>query len=178
MVVAGNRQHAAEFRAACGIGVAEHVAASIDSRALAVPHGEDAVVAGVPVEGDLLRAPHRGRGQVFVEPGLEVDVLGLEEFLRSPELVVDVAERRAAVAADKAGGVQPGAFVAGALQHRQTDQRLCSVEVDATARQLILVIQCNGAQSAVFRVAHISGISLRCIHLAVSSMDGALCFAK
>jgi hypothetical protein len=170
VVVAGNRQHAAVFRAARGVGVAEDVAAAIDTRPLAVPHGENAVVSRVAVQRDLLRAPHRGRREIFVQPGLEVDVQGFEKLFRAPELVVDVAQRRAAVAADKAGGVQPGAFVARTLQHRQTHQRLCSVEVDAAAGQLILVIQCDGAQCAVFAVV---SVLRRCIHVAVSSMDGS-----
>ena len=57
------------------IGVAEHVTGPVDARSLAVPHGEHAVVLAVAAQFRLLRAPDRGRCEVFVEPGLEVDVV-------------------------------------------------------------------------------------------------------
>ncbi len=44
VVVAGQQQHAAVLRRAGVVGVLEHVAAAVDARALAVPHGEHAVV--------------------------------------------------------------------------------------------------------------------------------------
>ena len=47
MVVAGEHQHAAVARGAGEVGVLEHVAAAVDARALAVPHGEHAVVVRV-----------------------------------------------------------------------------------------------------------------------------------
>ncbi|MCY1374998.1 hypothetical protein D9M69_623760 [compost metagenome] len=57
MVVAGNRQHAAELRSAGGIGVTEYVAATVHARALAVPHAEYAIVLGTFEQVDLLGAP-------------------------------------------------------------------------------------------------------------------------
>ncbi|MNK92308.1 hypothetical protein D3C87_1124280 [compost metagenome] len=57
MVVAGNGQHAAKFRGAGGVGVAEHIAAAIDARTLAVPHAKHAIVGGAFEEIDLLRTP-------------------------------------------------------------------------------------------------------------------------
>ena len=68
---------------------------------------------------DLLRAPDRGRGQVLVDAGLEHDVVLLEELLGAPQRLVEPAQRRAAVAGDEAGGVQPRREVALALHHRQ-----------------------------------------------------------
>jgi hypothetical protein len=44
VVVARQNQHAAVPGRAGSVGVLEHVAAAIDARALAVPHGEHAVV--------------------------------------------------------------------------------------------------------------------------------------
>jgi hypothetical protein len=119
VVVAGEHQHAAVLRGAGGVGVLEDVAAAIDARALAVPHREHTVVLCAGEEVQLLRAPDRGRGEVLVQPGLEPDVVALEVRARAPQRLVEAAERRAAVAGDEAGGVEPGALVAHALQHHQ-----------------------------------------------------------
>ena len=51
---------------------------AVDARALAVPDAEHAIDLGAGEQVDLLRAPHRGRGEVLVEAGLEVDVVLLE----------------------------------------------------------------------------------------------------
>jgi hypothetical protein len=52
-------------------------------------------------------------------------------------------ERRAAVARDKTGGVQPLRAVAFALQHGKSDQRLCPGEEDSLRIQTIFVVQPN-----------------------------------
>src|ERR1700731_166965 len=46
VVVAREQEHAAVSRGAGGVGVLEHVAATVDAGSLAVPHGEDAGVLG------------------------------------------------------------------------------------------------------------------------------------
>ena len=74
VVVAHQRQHAAVLRGAGEIGVAEHVAAAVDAGALAVPHAEHAVVFALAAQFRLLRAPHRGGGELLVDAGLEDDV--------------------------------------------------------------------------------------------------------
>ena len=51
-------------------------------------------------------------------PGLELDVRAIEELLRLPQRLVEAAERRAAIAGDEAGGVEPRLRVALALQHQ------------------------------------------------------------
>ena len=60
------------------------------------------------VQVELLRAPHRGGAEFFVDARLEHDVLFGQVLLRRPQRLVVAAERRAAVAADEAGRVQPG----------------------------------------------------------------------
>jgi hypothetical protein len=75
MVVAGDHQHAAVLRAAGGVGVAEHVAAAVHARPLAVPHGEHALDARLGRQGHLLAAPHGGGREVFVDARLEDDVV-------------------------------------------------------------------------------------------------------
>ena len=99
VVVAGKTQHAAVFRRARGIAVAEHVAAAVDAGALAVPDADHAVMLGAGREIELLRAPDRGGGEVLVHAGLEFDVVLLEMFSRGEQLLVIAAERRAAIAA-------------------------------------------------------------------------------
>ncbi|MCY1399344.1 hypothetical protein D9M71_143960 [compost metagenome] len=98
VVVTGQQQDAAVGRYAGGVAVFEDVAAAIHTRALAVPHGEHAVVAGTGEQAGLLAAPTGGGGQFFVDAGLEVDVVFLEEGLGFPQALVEVAEGRAAVA--------------------------------------------------------------------------------
>ena len=62
--------------------------------------------------------------------GLELDVVLVEEAPGGGELLVEAAERRAAVAGDIAGGVVAGGQVALALQHRQAHQRLDAGQED------------------------------------------------
>ena len=112
MVVAHQGEHAAVLRGAGEIGVAEDVAGAVDARALAVPHAEHAVVLALAAQLGLLRAPDGGRGEVLVQAGLEQDVVLIERGLGAHELLVEPAERRAAIARDVAGGVEPGEAVA------------------------------------------------------------------
>ena len=80
MIVAGEHQHAAVLGGARVVRMLEHVAAAVDARALAVPHREHAVVLGVRIQVDLLRAPDRGRRQVLVHARLELDVCAARKF--------------------------------------------------------------------------------------------------
>ena len=100
VVVAHQRQHAAVLRGAGEIGVAEHVAGAVDARALAVPHAEHAIELALAAQFGLLRAPQRGGGEVLVDAGLELDVGGGELAAGADELLVEAAERRAAIAGD------------------------------------------------------------------------------
>ena len=84
MVVAGNRQHAAERRGAGGIGVLEHVARAIDAGTFGVPDRKHAVALGAGRQSDLLASPDAGRGQILVQAGLERDVVAIEMSLRRP----------------------------------------------------------------------------------------------
>ena len=124
MVVAGQTQHAAVLGRAGGIAVAEHVAAAIDAGALAVPDADHAIIFGAGREIELLRAPDRGRREILVHAGLELDVVLLEMLSRGEELLVVAAERRAAIAGDEARGIEARGAVAPDLGHRQPDQGL------------------------------------------------------
>ena len=130
MVVAGKAQHAAVLCRACGIGVAEHIAAAVDAGALAVPDADHAIIVGAGRKAELLRAPDRGRRKVFVHAGLKLDVVFVEVLAGGEQLLVVAAERRSAVAGDEARGVQPRGAVAADLRHRQADQRLNTGQED------------------------------------------------
>ena len=124
MVVAHEHHDAAMLGRAGDIGVAEHVAAPVDARALAVPDGEDAVILALPAHLGLLAAPYRGRRQVLVEARFENDVVGIEKCFGAGELLVEPAERRTAVARHEPRRVQPGAPVALVLHHGGADNGL------------------------------------------------------
>ncbi len=122
VVVAHQRQHAAVFRCAGEIGVAEDVASAVDARTLAVPHAEDAVVLALTPKLRLLGAPERGGGEVLIEAGLKLDVVLVEIALGADELLVEGAQGRAAIARDEARGIEPGAAVALLLHQAEPDQ--------------------------------------------------------
>src|SRR5215468_5687779 len=95
MVVTGERNDAAVLRASCGVRMLECIERAVDAGALAVPDAEHAIDPGAGEHADLLAAPHRGCGEVFVEAGDEGDVLLLQEGLCSPQRMIVHAERRA-----------------------------------------------------------------------------------
>src|SRR3546814_20632840 len=97
-----------------------------------VPDRIDAVIVGAGEQVELLAAPDRGGGEVFVHAGLEFDVIGFEEFAGFPELLVEQAERRATVTGDEAGGVQAGGEIALSLQHRQAHQARKSTRLNSS----------------------------------------------
>ena len=141
VVVGGQCQHAAIARGACSIRVLEHVAAAVHAGTLAVPHAEHAIDGRAGEQAGLLGAPDHGRAQVLVEARLELHLRGFEVLLGPPQLQVEAAQRRAAIAGDEAGGVQPGAFVAQLLHQRQPHQRLHPAQVDAPLGAAVLVLQ-------------------------------------
>jgi hypothetical protein len=141
VIVAREHEHAAVLIGARGIRVLEDVAGAIDARSLAVPHAEYAIALRVRPQIELLRAPHRGGREVFVDAGLEHHVVRVQMFLRFPQRLVDPAERRAAIAGDEAGRIQSRALVALFLQHRQTDERLCAADIDAAFFERVLVVE-------------------------------------
>ena len=133
MVVAGDDEDAAVRRRAVGVAVLERVAGAVDAGALAVPHREDAVGRPLGVGLDSLRAEHRGRGELLVDRGKEAHAGRIELLRRLPRLLVDHAERRAAVAADEALRSDARGGVARALHQRQADQRLRAGQEDDAA---------------------------------------------
>ena len=140
-VVAGEHQHAAVGRGSRHVGVAEHVPRAVDAGPLAVPQAEHPVVPGAGEQARLLGPPHRGRREVLVDPRLEVDVVLVEQRSDLPQLPVDIAERRAAVARNETGGIQPGREIALPLHQQQTDKRLGSGQEDPAGLKCKLVVE-------------------------------------
>ncbi len=98
MIVAHQREDAAEARRAREIDMAQYVAGAIDARPLAVPEAEDAVETPFAAHLRLLSAPDGGGGKIFVETRLKMDVARLKLLFGAGQIEIDAAERRAAVA--------------------------------------------------------------------------------
>jgi hypothetical protein len=145
-VVAGHQQHATVLRASRVVGVLQHVDASIDAGPLAVPHREDAVVLRIGEQVQLLRAPYRGRCEVFVDGRMEADPVRLQEGLRAVQRGVEAAERRSAIPGHVARGVQARRGVALLLQHRQAGERLHAGQEDPTVLEPVLVVERNACK--------------------------------
>jgi hypothetical protein len=97
MIVAGDRKDAPVTGDAGEIGVLEHVSGAIDARRLAVPEAEDALDPRPRKQPDLLAAPHGRRREVLVHAFLEGDLFGVQKTLRTMQLLIVTAERRAAI---------------------------------------------------------------------------------
>ena len=79
----------------------QRVAGTIDARALAVPDAEHAVDGAMRVGFDLLRAEQRRGGKVLVDGRQEGDVMPVEMLPGAPQLLVESAEGRTAIARDE-----------------------------------------------------------------------------
>src|SRR5262249_17737467 len=89
----------------------------------------------------LLGAPDGGGGEILVDAGLETDVVGDELTRRPHELLIEPAERRAAIASDVARRVEAGAPVALLLHQREPHQRLVAGDEDAALGKVVLVVE-------------------------------------
>ena len=143
VVVAHQGENAAVLGGAGHVGVAEDVAGTIDARALAVPHAEDAIELALAAQLGLLRAPQRGGGELFVDAGRELDVGGSQETAGAHHLLVEAAERRATIAGDVAAGVETGAAVALLLHQQGADQRMIAGDQDAGLGEVEFVVEAD-----------------------------------
>jgi hypothetical protein len=104
---------------------------------------------GAGCEIDLLRAPQRSGGKVFVDAGLEHHLVLRQMRLGFPQRLVEAAQRRTTVAGNIAGGVEAGQRVALVLQEQQAHQRLGAGEEDPALAQGILVLERDVEQRSV-----------------------------
>jgi hypothetical protein len=152
VVVAHDDEHAAVFRRAGEIGVAEHVAATVDARSLAVPHREHAVVFAFAAHFGLLRAPDGGGGEILVEAGLELQVVGVEHLFGRVKGLVEAADGRTAIAGDIAGGVESRAAVHLFLHQHQPHDRLRARDENPGFRQIVFVGEGDVGEGGRMRV--------------------------
>ena len=129
------------LRGAGKVGVTEGIARAVDAGPFAVPDAENAVVFALAAQLGLLGPPKRGGGQVLVDRGLEQDVARGEMRHGTLKLVVEPAERGAAIAGDVARGVEAGPAVALVLHHRQAHQRLIAGDEHAALVQVEFVVE-------------------------------------
>src|SRR5688572_1367463 len=121
MIVAHQGEHAAVPGRTGKIRVTEDVAGAVDARSLAVPDAEHAIELALTAKFGLLRAPKCGGRKVLIQPGLENDVVFVEEALCAHELLIEPAKRRAAIAGDVACSVEPRAPVPLLLHETKAD---------------------------------------------------------
>ena len=153
MVVARHGQHPAMPGRAGHVGVLEGVGTAVHARPLAVPDAEHAIVAAWPrCQVKLLAAPHGGGRQIFIDAGLENDVVAIQVGFRGPQGLVIRAQGRAPVATDEAGRAQAIQRIPGVLQHGQAHQGLDAAHVDAASLLGVLVVQRQVGQDLQGRV--------------------------
>src|SRR6516162_530833 len=119
--------------------MAEYVAGTVDARPLPVPDAEHPIELALAAQFGLLRAPQRGGGEVLVEAGLKHDIVGLEHALGALELIVEPAQRRAAIPGDVARGIEPGATITLLLDQAHPHQCLIAGDEDAVLGEIVLV---------------------------------------
>src|SRR5579864_4182707 len=126
--------------------MAEHVAGAVDAGALAVPHGEYAVVPALAAQLGLLRAPHRGGGKVLVDTALEADRARLQKLSGALKLGVEAAERRTAVAGDETRGIAAVAAVQLLLHQAEPDQGLEAGDENPRLGKIVFIVERDGTQ--------------------------------
>ena len=163
VVVTGHRHHPAPRRGASHGGVLENVRATVHPRALAVPNAKHPIkaAAGRGRKAQLRGAPQSSGGQLFVDAGLEHDVLRLQVRLGLPQRLVVTAQRRTPVTTDETSGVFAEQGIALALQHGQLDQGLHTAHEGAALVEGIFVVQAHCLQGLadVFGQRGVHGLS-------------------
>src|SRR5437868_351821 len=133
MVVPGDDKDAPMRRRPVGVAVLQCVAGPVDAGPLAIPEAEHAIDLALRIGLDLLGSEHRGGGEVFVDRGQKLDAPVGEKLFGAPELHINAAERRTAVAGNETSGVEAIGTIAVALIEKDAYQRLCSGQKDASS---------------------------------------------
>ena len=141
MIIAGQREYATVRRGACSHRMLEDVTRSVNTGAFAIPDRKYAIVFRTRKKIDLLCAPDRGRGEIFIDARLKAHVMRLKMLSGFGGGLIDTAQRRAAIAGDETCGIEASGKIALTLHHRQTNQRLRAGQEDAAAFQRVLVIE-------------------------------------
>src|SRR5205807_5324510 len=88
----------------------------------------------------------RGRGEIFIQAGLKLDVVAVQEFGGLPQCEIEAAERRAAITRYEARGIEARELVALALENQQADERLDAGDEDAPRSEIVFIVERNVAQ--------------------------------
>ena len=128
--------------------MAENVAGTIDARSLAIPNTEDTVILRPFEQAQLLAAPKRRCRQVFVDGGMEFDMVIHEKGFCCTEFPVDAAQGRTAVAGHVASGVQPRRHVPAPLHQAQAHQGLGAGQENPALIQPVFIVQRDLVQFA------------------------------
>ena len=129
-IIPRQRQHPTKRRAAGGIGMAEHIAGTINARPLAVPNAENTIQARAWRQMHLLRTPNGGRGQILIQPRLEHHIMRAEPFRLARQFPVKSAKRRSAIAGNEAPGAETLRGIHFLAQHGQAHQRMRAGQQD------------------------------------------------
>src|SRR5215211_7637494 len=121
--------------------MAEDVAGAVHPRPFAVPDGEYAIELAFAAQLRGLRAPHGGGRKVLVDAGLEDNVVGSQDLGGAHELLIEAAQRRAAITRNVPRRVEAGAAVALLLHQSEPHQCLVAGHEDAAAGEGILVVE-------------------------------------
>ena len=140
MIITGNCQHAAILGGTGSVGVLEHIAAAVNAGAFAIPERKHAIVFGALENIYLLAAPDSGSRQVFIQARVEFDLVIVQKFAGLPQLLIQPAQWRTAIAGDKTGGVQAGSSITLALHHRQADQSLDTCQKNAAGFKGVFIV--------------------------------------
>ena len=89
MVIARQHNHTAVAAGTGRVRMFEHIAATIDAGAFAVPHREHAIDIGVLGKVNLLAAPDTGRGQVFIQTRLKNDPIRIKLLFSLPQRLIE-----------------------------------------------------------------------------------------
>ena len=126
--------------------MAENVTSAVHPGALAVPHGENAIVLALTAQLRLLRAPHRGCRQILVEPALKPNIAFVEKAPGAEKLAVEGAKGRTAVTGHKTGGVEAVAPVELLLHQAEPHQSLKTSHENVALGEIVFIVQCDVVQ--------------------------------
>ena len=105
MVIPHQGQHSTLSRSACQVGMPQCISRPVDARPFTIPEAENSIVTSLPMELGLLGSPNRRCRQVFIDPGVETDMVFFQQLPVEDQLLIECSQRRSPVAADKASGV-------------------------------------------------------------------------
>ena len=75
MVIPHQGQHSTLSRSTCQVGMPQCISRPVDARPFTIPEAENSIVTSLPMKLSLLGSPNRSCRQVFIDPGVETDMV-------------------------------------------------------------------------------------------------------